>query len=195
MDAKHSNYGEVIAQFNKTWASAKGPVPTVVAVFELRNPTLYRRFIEYEKKIASANAGDANTRRRFHGTNLACQLDQTKSLCSAGACAVCGIAREGLKLAKFGTKTHYGSFGRGLYFANNSSKSADYAAKPGVQAMFLCKVVCGKVFKTQQRMEHLLKPPAGCHAVVGEVGGDLHYSEIVFYEEAAVLPTYVILYR
>lgn len=70
-----------------------------------------------------------------------------------------------------------------MYFAPNSSKSEAYSKSSGdVRAMFLCKVVVGKVYKTQVDMPNLSDAPNNCDSVSGEVGQALNFPELVVYK-------------
>jgi hypothetical protein len=100
-------------------------------------------------------------------------------------------------------------FQPGFYFALQSSKSHDYPL-PEMQRlskgkhrrqMLLCKVACGREYRTDQNMDrappqpdYASVPPPGYDSVHGEVGGQLNYAELVVYEEAAVLPYAVVEY-
>jgi hypothetical protein len=89
-------------------------------------------------------------------------------------------------------------FGRGLYFAHNSSKANDYTSPnstTGLRVMFQCDVACGKVYCTQYDMTSLTSPPSGYDSVEGVPGGSLNYPEMVVYNEDAVMPRYIVFYK
>lgn len=81
----------IIKQFHVTWT--KGTCPNVIEVLAVMNLTIFKRYEQYKKVIASRNAGDPNERRRWHGTRLECNLYQTRMFCQSSSCAVCGIVR------------------------------------------------------------------------------------------------------
>jgi hypothetical protein len=95
-------------------------------------------------------------------------------------------------------------YGEGLYFSPVSSKSHDYNSGSEKvyksndrkwRAMFLCNVVVGKAFVTRDgTLPSQDCPPRGFDSVVGEAGHDLNYPEVVVYEEAQAIPTYLIIY-
>ena len=115
-------------------------------------------------------------------------------------------------------------YGRGVYFSSVSSKSDDYAgssvasaavSEPGTpRCMFMCKVAAGRTFRApsdsmeeaaalaamaQHRCHSILCEPAsgGEGAVVMNGGGlfrNLNYDELVVYNEAAAIPSYLIVY-
>lgn len=121
------------------------------------------------------------------------------TLCADGQCAVCGIAGQSLKLS-LSTTRFPGRFGVGLYFSSVSSKSNDYAApqnsaKPSYRAIFLCSIAVGKGYEVYQDQPQLTAPPQGYDSVLGQTGHTLNYDEVIVYDEAAVLPLYLITYE
>ena len=98
------------------------------------------------------------------------------------------------------------SFGPGFYFGPQASKSHEYplaqmkALRPGIHTrkMLLCKVACGKSYKTTSDMDRLQGlAPMGYDSVhgVAQAGGSLNYDEVVVYAEAAILPYLVVEYQ
>lgn len=65
----------------------------------------------------------------------------------------------------------------------------------GYRAMFVCKVIVGKGKKLMTDHTTLTCAPDGCDSVLGEVGTALNYDEIIVYDEDAVLPAYMVVYR
>jgi hypothetical protein len=65
----------------------------------------------------------------------------------------------------------------------------------GYRAMFVCKVIVGKGKKLLTDQIHLTSAPDGCDSVLGEVGTALNFDEIIVYDEHAVLPAYMIVYK
>jgi hypothetical protein len=207
-------FSEIEQQFTKKWLhkTTPGTVKTVICV----EPSQQQqdRFDDYVKQVVKnrpnlsvfGKGGPGNTHRRFHGTpakNWLCVASMATSrnpqLCSNQGCAVCSIARTGLVLSKSGSNFSWGRYGRGIYLSSASSKSNDYTnpanpAKPSYRAMFVCGVVVGKGKKLQVDASNLTEPPAGFDSVLGEVGQNLNYDEVVVYTEAAVLPKYLIIY-
>lgn len=118
-----------------------------------------------------------------------------------------GIASGGFKMAFAGSNAGT-MFGAGLYFAECSSKSDEYAADDpegifqGLFCLLLCRVVCGE-------MLHMTAGGTGTHAIIDaavksrefeSVLGDREasvgtYREFVVYTEEQVYPEYLILYR
>jgi hypothetical protein len=64
--------------------------------------------------------------------------------------------------------------------------------------MFICSVVQGNVKKEMNSNTTLTKNDVlskGFDSVVGEPGKDLNYDEVVVYDEDAVLPRYLVVYK
>jgi hypothetical protein len=103
------------------------------------------------------------------------------------------VSKSGFKITHSGLNIKFARFGRGIYFAPNSSKANDYNTDP-IRAMFYCKVVLGNRWETEYDRSDLVAPPPAHHSVYGKVGARLNYPEVVVYTELAVKPTHVILY-
>ncbi|KAL6056404.1 PARP catalytic domain-containing protein [Balamuthia mandrillaris] len=197
------------AQFAQRWRHPSRP-GTIHTILRIHNPLLKQRFKAYQQHIVSnvsnlqvwGEGGPGNTHRRFHGTkSWVCDLgvgkqSQSLKLCKNASCSVCGIIRQGLKLSKVVGRNR---FGQGLYLSSTSSKANDYTnnclVSGGYRAMFLCYVVVGKGWKILQDSPSLQGPPKGFHSVLGEVGSSLNYDEVVVYQEEAVYPAYLIIYK
>lgn len=50
------------------------------------------------------------------------------------------------------------------------------------------------MYKTKDNNPTLVRPPEQFDSVVGEVGPNLNYDEIVLYNKRAILPLYVVIY-
>eukprot|EP01135_Chromosphaera_perkinsii_P010150 Nk52_evm16s2039 gene=Nk52_evmTU16s2039 len=117
------------------------------------------------------------------------------------------------------TSEHGKMFGKGIYFAENSSKSNQYAdcsfcgydncngCVDGVFVMFLCRVVLGEPYITSQKIVNLERPPpkpSGGYGLYDSVFGEsqehipdsaLKYREFVVYNQFQVYPEYIIYYK
>lgn len=157
----------------------------------LENPALLRRYEDYKARVAVENGGDSDEHLLFHG-------------CSEQA--MHAIQHVGF-LKKFWTTAagDWQRFGPGFYFALQSSKSHEYpldemnALPPGPhsRSMLLCKVVKGKMCRTEHNIDNLQgAAPAGYHSVYGVATptGSLNYDEVVVFDEAAILPFAVVTY-
>lgn len=121
-----------------------------------------------------------NVSRMFHGTDNE---------------NVAHILRDGLMVERCG----YGTFGRGLYFADYYGKSADYTTKSRLvpSMMLVCDVSLGKQYVANSSHEPL--PPAGYDSVWGKMnhtrlgGRSLHQNEFIVYSNDRVTITHIII--
>ena len=129
----------------------------------------------------------------------------TWPICRWGGCgrsirSGCGISIHGRKSGtKFiGTNIpKFKRFGHGFYLAPHSSKCHDYTRGSHThRAMLLCDVLPGKKHVVTTDQTHLTAPPQGYDSVYGQPApGCLNYPEIVLFDEASILPRYVIMYQ
>ena len=200
-----SQRSDVVRQFKEAWRKPT-PVPRVERVYAVRpSPMLRERHDRYAAAVG-------NPRRRFHGTGAACNfaVDDQVAPCASPQCALCSILSGSFALAHSGcgpnaSRAAFGTasglrYGRGLYFSSTSGKSNDYAG--GSERMrrgrrwrtlFLASVAAGKAFCTEEGELDLSRPPDGYDSVVGEVGPNLNFDELVVYTEAAALPEFLIV--
>mmetsp|Transcript_151094 Transcript_151094/g.384027 ORF Transcript_151094/g.384027 Transcript_151094/m.384027 type:complete len:363 (+) Transcript_151094:3-1091(+) len=90
-----------------------------------------------------------------------------------------------------------GMFGAGLYFAENSCKSGQYAAKDSNNShwFFLCRVMLGNPWITGSAMPDIRREPNGYDSVVykpwlfSTIG---HHREFVVYDGNQVYPEYLV---
>ncbi|CAM9267091.1 unnamed protein product, partial [Hapterophycus canaliculatus] len=153
-----------------------------------------------------------NMRRRFHGTSCseACRffVDLRGGPCGVPHCNVCSICTHGFRLkgtvGRTAQRTNMNlRYGEGLYFSSVSGKANDYAVaseKQGARdkkwrCMFVANVSAGNAYRTTEgKLPDHMCPPQGYDSVVGEVGPELNYDEVVVYNEDAALPTFLIVY-
>jgi len=114
---------------------------------------------------------------------------------------ILGICRKGLIQRPPGVYITGSMFGAsGLYFADQSSKSEQYAiARFGGGAgngstyfMFVADVALGKVKKYQTSQPWLDQPPAGYDSVQGEKGSSLLHNEFIIYNAKQHILQYLI---
>ena len=202
---KSEERASVIAQFRKAWRKPE-PTPRVERVYAVRpKSTLVERYATYKAAVS-------NERRRFHGTGSACDfaIDDQVGPCASRACALCSILSDGFRLEHAGTGPNAGRatfgtaaglrYGRGIYFSSTSGKSNDYNGGSERQrrgrrwrTLFVCRVAAGQAFLTQEGEHNFTRPPHGYDSVVGEVGPNLNYDELVVYTEAAALPEFLLV--
>lgn len=89
-----------------------------------------------------------------------------------------------------------GMLGAGLYFAQDSCKSGQYALKDGNGShwFLLCRVLLGNPYQTHRHMPHTRRPPDNYDSVVFEPGAaDVgHHRELVVYDRHQVYPEYIV---
>ena len=182
--------------FKTTWA--KGASPEPMAVYAVTNRSLSSTFQAFTKQLRDEGA-DASTSRVFHGTSLHCDLLNNNQVCTDSGCGVCGIVQTGFDPDRIGTNIpRFMRFGRGFYFAPNSSKCHDYTLgveEYGVRALLVCLVASGTKFETTTDHTSLTQAPQQYDSVFGTAGGTLNYPEVVVYRREAILPQFVIVYR
>ena len=94
------------------------------------------------------------------------------------------ILDEGFKVSKVGSTTDMGYYGAGIYFSEQLGTSQGY--NTGNNGMFLCKVLVGKPYLCPHKPGCGLQPGYTSH--VADPSG----SEVIMFDEAAMLPVYVV---
>jgi poly [ADP-ribose] polymerase len=102
---------------------------------------------------------------------------------------ILGICKHGLLLRPPGVYVTASMFGNGVYFADQSSKSEQYAfgrygggrGHGDSFFMFVADVALGKIKKYQAAQTHLTEPPTGYDSVQGEKGHSLAHNEFIIY--------------
>jgi poly [ADP-ribose] polymerase len=128
------------------------------------------------------NPKKIKTLELFHGTRSANILN---------------ILNQGL-LIKPKTAVHTGSmFGNGIYFADQSTKSSQYAHKYASNKypssfLFLCDVATGNIKKYNDAQSHLHSSPTGYDSVQGVEGRSLIHNEYIVYNPNQSLIKYLI---
>lgn len=108
------------------------------------------------------------------------------------------VLQKGLRIKPSGA-VHTGSmFGDGIYFASNSTKSANYCWGFGRREMsktyylFVCEVATGRIKDYTYSKSHLKSAPWGYNSVRGVAGPSLLNDEYIVYRESQVRIKYVI---
>eukprot|EP00045_Choanoeca_perplexa_P019434 m.2836 g.2836 ORF g.2836 m.2836 type:complete len:1937 (-) comp4132_c0_seq1:121-5931(-) len=115
-----------------------GSLLTVKAIQRISNPKLEAALRKYQ--LEHLCKGNVNTMELFHGT---------------GAAAIEAIAENGFRLPKPGD---HNMFGRGIYFASNSSKAAQEVYTKQSQKLLVCEVYLGKTCTIEgMQADHALK--------------------------------------
>ena len=104
---------------------------------------------------------------------------------------IMGICKKGLLLRPPGAYVTGSMFGNGLYFADQSTKSSQYAtARFGGDSsrfgntffMFIADVALGRIKKYEDAQTHLQAPPHGHHSVQGVKGRSLLHNEFIVFD-------------
>lgn len=211
LNKHHPKRESVKQQFLTNWLKADDGLPRVERIYDIQMSPLIM------EKFEACKAKYGNVVRRFHGTEQLpdCMFGtkQSTAPCMNAGCKVCSICRQSFSLTHAGKGPGGRSwnnrlrYGYGLYFSPTSSKSHDYNTNSerlrphshGRQrrwrCMFLCNVVVGKAFETEEGfMKPEDCPPRGYQSVHGVTGKALNYDEVVVYTEEQAVPSYLIVY-
>ncbi|KAI6651538.1 hypothetical protein LOD99_5146 [Oopsacas minuta] len=194
LDNKHEDFVSVSAEFQKQWNQHKGGCPAVTAIFKVRPDGVEGKFNEY---LQSLREKAKTIEYYFHGCKITCDLLNTKTLCNRTDCTICLVSRQGFDISKVGTNVSFTRFGRGLYFAPESSKCHDYTLgvdSYGYRAMFYVK--CAPGFKQLEFKDNPNRtaPDSKYNSLYGHAGGSLNYDELCLYTDKACVPEYIIIY-
>lgn len=203
----HKNYKGIKTQFKQTWKH-KTTCPDIKVIYKIIVPeTSMDQYLQYldgveaRGNFAAKGKSPGNENRRWHGTKRKCRLGDPGHMgfCTETDCALCCIIKTSFDLKFFKSSTGWGRFGQGIYTSATSSKSNDYSRNVGInselKALLLNRVVVGNGKKLTSNNSSLTAPPAGFDSVLGEVGGTLNYDELVVYQNDAVRPSYLVMYK
>ncbi|RDB29283.1 Poly [ADP-ribose] polymerase 3 [Hypsizygus marmoreus] len=203
----HLTFKSVEEQFKASWRHTGKPCPRVRRLYKiisskgsLASYEAYRAAVEVRGQFVAAGRSAGNENRRWHGTRRECNIGDKGhvTLCSSTNCPMCCIIRTSFDLSRFGSKTGWGRFGKGIYTSSTSSKSNDYAscdAPSKLTAILLSKVVVGKGCKMMNDSTTLVAPPPGYDSVLAEKGGSLNHDELVVYQNDAIRPSFLVMYE
>ncbi|CAB3380281.1 Hypothetical predicted protein [Cloeon dipterum] len=159
----------------------------ILKVSRINNKYTWPQYVRRRQEISRQLGGQkVEEKRLFHGSPKADV-----------------IATEGFDT---GFAKSSGMFGSGVYFAENSSKSNNYAfgnhqacslhrnvnCSICVRKMLICTVALGRKFETSEATVSRLPP--GYHSVKANAGPALLYPEYVIYNDDQVYPSYLIEY-
>jgi poly [ADP-ribose] polymerase len=116
---------------------------------------------------------------------------------------ILGICKHGLLMRPPGVYITGSMFGNGLYFADQSSKSEQYAfgrmgggrGHGDTFFMFVTDVALGNIKKYQNPQSNLDRPPSGYHSVQGEKGSHLLHNEFIIYDIKQHILQYLIEFK
>ena len=142
-------------------------------VFTAELPEERRRFETEGQRVG-------NLQGLFHGTKN---------------CNMAGILSRGLLIAPKSAPVNGYMFGKGIYFADQSSKSAQYSLmwasnKQPFGYLFLADVALGKI-KTETGPQYREEAPDGYHSVQGCKGQHLIHNEFIIYKTSQCTLRYI----
>ena len=166
-------YQQVERRVLETQSARHGFKLKVNKIFTAELPEERRRFETDGKTVG-------NLQGLFHGTKN---------------CNMAGILSRGLLIAPKSAPVSGYMFGKGIYFADQSSKSAQYSLvwannKRDIGYLFLADVALGKV-KTEQAPQYREEAPRGFHSVQGCKGAHLIHNEFIIYKTAQCTLRYI----
>lgn len=174
LSTRTKEYKRLVDYVNNTKSQHHHIHFNITNIFEVEDMTGYNSFNPYK----------VSTMELFHGTRNENILN---------------ILQQGL-LPKPKSAVHTGSmFGSGIYFADQSSKSANYCSGFGAvhndkYYLFVCEVATGKVKDYENAQPQLHAAPRGYNSVRGVKGRSLLHNEYIVYNANQVKIRYIIEY-
>eukprot|EP00731_Ephydatia_muelleri_P002170 Em0001g2170a len=195
LEASSPEYLRICSKFRMDWT--KGQCPDLDYVIEVFCGQTQKRWKDYKARLASKGS-PTTVEQYYHGTAIKCDIFVSMSTCNQSGCSICGISREGFNKKHLGKNFPLSkNFGEGFYFALHSSKSHNYTqGSQNHRAVLICDVLPGNKYTVTTTQPHLTAPPVGYDSVhfVPNQHTRLKYPEVVLFEEASILPRYIILY-
>ena len=205
LDKGNWQYEKLKRKFSKSWCSKKGNVPKISHVVEIINPQLQQRLDQYVAKLSWPYNG---VEQYYHGTQIKCDMLQYYEPCSQSNCGVCGISKQGFDPQRI-NHSSWQRFGKGFYFAPNSSKSYDYPRATHdstnnetskYHSMLVCDIAPGAKYTLYKNEPSVSGPPSGYHSIYGSSqwlwglwkSPDMNYDELVVFDTEAIRPSYIL---
>ena len=148
--------------------------PNITKIEKVTNLHLEKKF-----EVAKSKAFGDHIDDKFHGTS-----DE----------GVQGITTDGFRMPDPNAKKR-GMYGQGIYFATDSSKSAQKIYTKGSQKLLLCQVILGKSKEVRVADSTLNKQKLRserCDSVFAPRGTDVKNDEFVIFDPDQALPQYII---
>jgi poly [ADP-ribose] polymerase len=167
------NYARIERKILETQSQRHAFKLKVNRIFQARLP-------EERSRFETEGQAVGNVQELFHGTKN---------------CNMVGILSRGLLIApKSAPVTGY-MFGKGIYFADQSSKSAQYSLlwannRRPMGYLFLADVALGRI-KAETGPQYREEAPKGYHSVQGCKGPNLIHNEFIVYKTAQCTLRYV----
>jgi len=206
VDQEDPRFADISNQFKTSWRHTNKTLPTVQFVYKIvQTKELSQKYLDYRKKVeAEGNfmaqqSSEGNERRRWHGTRRGCLIGDDPTdpkLCALPTCALCLILRMSFQVERTGRT--FARFGTGIYASPTSSKSDEYSsniATSANKAILLTTVIVGRAYKATQNNPTLTEPPRGYHSVLGETGQLMHGDEVAVYDNDAIRPSWLVVYK
>jgi len=161
----------------------RGFAGQIVKIERVENKELYAEYVKVKRKIEAKNNGDANEMLLKHGTR-----ESPPEIIWKSSKATTGT--EGFDFRYSGA----GMFGRGSYFAEDTSYSHTYkyTLPTGEFQMFLASVAVGKIDQRQAADGRIAHPAAAKDSVRGPITSS--NQGIIVYELNRAYPKYLITY-
>jgi hypothetical protein len=176
----------------------------LVHAFRSENLHLASRYEERYAKYSGRTPLAAKTRQNGIATAVNSRLRNGEDLLFHGTnpSSAISILKAGFRLNHAG-KSWGTMFGYGIYLAECSSKSDEYATDdgantyPGLRALLVCRCLVGNPYVVHSAGDYIsLAKRAGCDCVLGDRESAVNtYREYVFFDETQVYPEYVIIYK
>ncbi|XP_046847639.1 uncharacterized protein LOC124441242 [Xenia sp. Carnegie-2017] len=178
-DSTAAEYQKVKDQVMKFIQPCHKWFPRITKIEKVTNLELEQKF-ETAKSKAFGDYIDT----KFHGTSNE---------------ALRNIVRKGFKMppAKPRLPNKPGMFGQGIYFATDSSKSAQDIYTKGSQTLLLCQVILGKSLTVKEADYTLNKKKLrsqNCDSVYAPRGTAVMNDEFVIFDPDQALPQYIVHY-
>lgn len=148
-------------------------------VYVVANNMVRTRYLQAGKSVG-------NIQRLWHGSRISNWV---------------GILGQGLRIKPSGIPTAGSMFGNGVYFADQSSKSAQYCGSGGYRSrdsnvlyLAVAEVALGKQ-KIEYNSVSYDRPPKEYHSVWGKAGQGLYNNEYIIYNEAQHDLQYIIEFQ
>ena len=174
-----SEYYEVEDKVKKYIQPGHKWFPVIIKIEKVTNFELEKRWLKAKMKLVDPKRNEL----KFHGTNLK---------------GVEGITKDGFKLPQAKNQM----YGPGIYFATDSSKSAQDMYTQGSRMLLLCDVLLGRSHTVESAMRDMSAEKLktmGYDSVYAKrktrSTGGVRYDEFVIYNPDQAFPKYIIHYQ
>ncbi|CAB3362436.1 Hypothetical predicted protein [Cloeon dipterum] len=163
----------------------------ILEVYQVKNSDLWEKYWNRRDQIRREIGGRVKEARLFHGTKHAYK-----------------ITEDGFNLNFANDR---GMFGKGIYFADLSSKSNQYTFEgcntpcaphkkifctDCERFMLICRVALGKEYEPNAPMNGISAPPSGYHSILADPSRKLvNYREYAIYNNYQAYPGYLVKYK